>query len=542
MSKIYAVFLFALLSSSAFMLQSCGKGGAKTDAAPGKTDVSVRVPANANVVFALNVPQLFTKSNFEKLKGSDLYKRFLDDAPAEAKEIFMNPASTGLDMQSQWVGFVQVNPSDERENFMGFIIPVADAAKWEALLKKAAEKNPNKAVEKNGYQLIDLRGGSYLAWDKKIVAIIASDAYGTSLSPANEQNIARIFKPEGDNIQTNASFKKHFGENKDMLVWVSADNIIKKMLEGPEGGQLKMMANAFGVSDAAFVGNSFAAYHDFQNGKIESAIYYDFSQELRTKFGKVFNDKQSQDYSKYLPAQDLNMAFGASLNLNELYSVLAAMRMTNRFDSQLSDLGITSQEALGALKGDGLIGLYANATTQQPDFVFVAGVNNKANVEKLMQVTTVLRLATVTGDRFEAQMGPQKVYGYIGNDVFAFSNMSSAIEKIATGGFAGEAANNPAIQTIASGWAGMAIVKYDMFKDMASIATGDYMLEGTSGSKAIDLITAEITSVVAVAQNNKATNNVIFKTTDKNALARWIELAEELYKLRAENRKARTVQ
>jgi len=538
MSKIYAVFLFALLSSSAFMLQSCGKGGGKADAA-GKTDVSNRVPASATTVFVLNVPQLFTKSNFEKLKGSDLYKRFLADAPAEAKDIFMNPANTGLDMQSQWIGFAELNPANDAENFVGFIIPVADAAKWEALAKKVEADTKNKPVDKGGFQLMQLERDAYLAWDKKIVAFVS----GGTMSPANEQRIARIFKPEGDNIQANASFKKHFAENKDLLIWVSTDIILKKMMDSPEGGQLKMMASAFGITEAAFVGNSFAASHDFQNGKIESAITYQFSEELRTKFGKLFNDKQTQDYSKYLPAQNLNMVMGTSLNLKELYNILASMRMTGRFDAQLADMNLTSQDVLGALKGEGLIGLYSNTSKDEPDFVFVAGVNDKANVAKLMNATTVLRLATVTGDRFEAQLGPNmKVFGYIGSDVFAFSNMPAAIDKIAAGGFGGEATTDPAVKTIANGWAGMAVVKYDIFKDMADIATGDYLHQNTTGKKVIDLITAEVTSVVAVAQSNKATNNTIFKTTNKNALERWIELAEEVYKLRSENRETYRVQ
>ena len=398
MAKIQLFLILTLLSGLMFGLQSCGKGGA----AGGATDLTNRIPATATMVFTCDVGQLLTKADFEKIKTMALYKKAVADAPEATRELMGDPALIGLDLKSKWAGFVEINDLNEGDVFAAFMMPIADKAKWEALVKRAEEKNQNKAVQKTGYKLVIIETESYLAWDDKLAVVGGFKRNGDGMSASAQQHLDKVFKPEGANIQSNASFKKHNAEKRDILFWASTDEMFKKMLSSPDAGQIKMASGMLGLTDAAFVGNSFSAHHDFQNGKIESAISYEFSPELREKFGKVFNDGQKGDYAKYLPAQNLSFLMGASINLEELHKVLEAMNMSRRFDSQLAELNLSSKEVLGALKGEGLIGVYFNASSKEPDFIFVAGVNDKANVAKLLEVSSTLKMAEIKGDRFEA--------------------------------------------------------------------------------------------------------------------------------------------
>jgi hypothetical protein len=527
MAKIQLFLILTLLSGLMFGFQSCGKGGAAGAAG----DLTNRIPATATMVFTCDVGQLLTKADFEKIKSSALYKKVVSRAPEATRELMADPALIGLDLKGKWAGFVEINDINEDDVFAAFMMPIADKAKWEGLTKRAEEKNTKKAVQKTGYKVVILEDDAYLAWDEKLAVFGVGKRSGDDMSASAQQQLDKVFKPAGANIQSNASFKKQNAEKRDILFWASTDEMFKKMLSGPDAGQIKMASGMLGLTDAAFVGNSLTAYHDFQNGKIESAISYEFSPELREKFGKVFNEGQKGDYAKYLPAQDLSVLMGASINLEELHKVLEAMNMSRRFDSQLADLNLSSKEVLGALKGEGLIGIYFNIENNEPDFIFVAGVNDKTNVAKLLEVSSTLRMAEIKGDRFEAGLGFNKAYGYIGSDVFAFSNKVELVDKIASGGFGADATKADAVKTIQSGWAGLAIVGFQFMQQ----ATGDligYDADQAAKDKVTAIFTNEITSVVAVAKANKATNTVSLKTSNKNALARWFELLEEIYQIR----------
>lgn len=527
MAKVQLFLILTLLSGLMFGLQSCGKGGAAGAAG----DLTNRIPATATMVFTCDVGQLLTKADFEKIKSSALYKKVVAEAPEATRELMADPALIGLDLKSKWAGFVEINDVQEEDVFAAFMMPIADKAKWEGLTKRAEEKNTKKAVQKTGYKVVILEDDAYLAWDDKLAVFGVCKRSGDDMSASAQQQLDKVFKPAGANIQANASFKKYNAEKRDILFWASTDEMFKKMLSGPDAGQIKMASGMLGLTDAAFVGNSFAAYHDFQNGKIESAISYEFSPELREKFGKVFNEGQKGDYAKYLPAQNLNFLMGASVNLEELHKVLEAMGMSRRFDSQLADLNLSSKEVLGSLKGEGLIGVYISPDTDEPNFVFVAGVNDKANVAKLLEVGSTLRMAEMKGDRFEAGLGFNKVHGYIGSDVFAFSNKVELVDKIAAGGFGADATKSDAVKTIQSGWAGFAVVGFDFVKQASNDLVG-YDADQAAKDKVSALITNEITNIVAVAKTNMATNTINLKTTNKNALARWFELLEEVYQIR----------
>jgi hypothetical protein len=527
MTKFQLFLTLTLLSGLLFGLQSCGKGGATG----GGIDLTNHIPATATMVFTVDVGQLLKKADFDKIKTTAMYKKAVADAPEATRELMADPALVGLDLKSKWVGFVEINDVNQEDVFAAFIMPIADKAKWEGLVKRAEEKNAKKAVQKTGYKVLNLDDDAYLAWNDKLAIFGASKTQNNEMTAKGEQQLNRVFKPEGANIQANADFKKHNSEKRDILFWASSDEMFKKMLAGPDASQLKMASGMAGITDAAFIGNSFAAYHDFQNGKIESSISYQFSPELRQKFGKVFNDSQKGDYAKYLPAQNLNFLMGSSLNLEELHNVLSAMRLTNRFDEQLAELNLSSKDVLGALKGEGLIGIYFMPDIDEPNLVFVAGVNNKANVGKLLEVGTSLRMAEINGDRFVAGFGSKKAYGYLSDDILAISNNIELVDKIAAGGFGGDAVKGEAVKTVQSGCLGLAVVGFEFIKQASNGIVG-YGADQATKDKVAAIFINEITSVQAVAQSSKATGTTNLKTTNKNALARWFELLEEVYQIR----------
>jgi hypothetical protein len=516
-NKFFAKFFAAsVLSVAAFSFSGCGKkGGAAAN------DISAHIPSNASAVFILNAGQLMQKMDYAAVKQLEIFKKAIADAPEQLKPILEDPNASGLDLTKKWMGFVDVEQKEATTDMVVFMAPIKDAAKFEALIKQVAEKNNGKIEDKAGIKQISLDPKSVLAWNGSMLILvgIAEDA------PAADKDtkIANFFKPAATSVNQNADFAKRNGENKDLAFWVNAEPIVKAMLASAEGAQIKTGLGAAGLTEADLMQNTFSAYQDFQNGKADGGLEYNFSAGLKKQYGAWFKEKPSQDFSKFLPAQNSLLALSAALDLKAIYASLAKFGVTPMADMQLAMAGVTTEQIAGAIGGEGAVSIHFDAANAKMPFgvSFVSTIADKAGFDKLVAIAQGIIPAS---GKFSipTPMGVT-LSGFIDDKTFAVGTVAGYGDKIAAGGYSGAEAYS--LKNLQTGWLG-----FDMNIDaLTKVAESnpDFLSKMTG----IPTVGNPLASLKAYTQSfgyigtKDAKAETGFKNTSKNSLYLLIELS-----------------
>lgn len=509
----------------ALSLASCGKGVA---------DVSKHIPEDATMVAVFNVGQGMKKADFETLKQMPEYKNGLAEAPAELKPYLETPAETGFDMEGKWMAFVQTAPKDVNSILFAMLIPIKDAAKFDAFIKKVNEKSPDKKpVDKKDYQFVQFPDGGFVAWNKKLFvggAITDRNPSEQTISAENEARIAAIFNPAGKSIADNASFQQQNKANHDVMVWLSSNPLVKALLDGQDGATTKMALGMFGLTEKALNDNTLAGFVTFETGKIESGAEMTFNDELKKEFGGIFNDKMSKDFSKFIP-NDVAMYYTLSLNADDLYKALSKRMLTNTIDNILTEgaAGFNSAAMFAAISGEAVVGVAFPTTAaadapdaMTPHVTAVMGVRDRASADKVLAfIGKTSGQMERQGDMFTINMvgSEMPIKGVLTNDILLITNAPNVAENALKGGMGAQALKGDWVQKIQDGWTGMYI-------DYAAMAKSPMFAEDrlTNSSTWI----SEFVTAVGVGKGGKATQTVTTKTTDKNSLRRMIEITAEV--------------
>lgn len=521
-NKFFAKFFAAsVLSVAAFSFSGCGKkGGAAAN------DISAHIPSNASAVFMLNAGQLMQKMDYAAVKQLEIFKKALADAPEQLKPILEDPNASGLDMSKKWMGFADIEQKEATTDMVVFMAPIKDAAKFEALVKQIAEKNGGKIEDKAGIKQISTDPKSVLAWNGTMMLVvgIAEDA------PAADKDtkIANFFKPAANSVSQNADFAKRNGENKDLALWVNAEPIVKAMLASAEGAQIKTGLGAAGLTEADLMQNTFTAYQDFQNGKAEAGIEYTFSAGLKKQYGAWFKEKPSQDFSKFLPAQNSIVALSAAIDLKAIHASLAKFGVTTMADMQLAMAGVTTEQIAAAIGGEGAVSIHFDAANTAMPFgvSFVSTIADKAGFDKLVAIA---RGAIPTSGKFSIPTpAGVTLSGFIDDKTFAVGTVAGYGDKVAGGGYSG--AESFSLKNLQTGWLGYDVNMDALAKaaesnpDLLSKFTGS-----TGGGVNPFAGLKEYSHAFGYVGTKDAKNDVTFKNSSKNALYLSIELINKAF-------------
>lgn len=294
---------------SILILQSCGKSGGKS------ADILNHIPSNAIMVATVDINQFLSKSNWSavyKEVGTNLLQK---EQNTKIKTLLENPTESGIDTK----GSMAVYSAAMAEDFATYIIfPLADVAKFEAAIVQDKSK-----ANKQNYTLVgedDEDAEGFIAWDKNLaVFVINMDGFTADL----DLKLVDLFNKPKSNIQSVANFNKHYTNGKDMASWACFDSLVAQLLNDPAtGGQVKMFLPMLSLTEAALYNNIFSGYAQFENGKASWIVDYKFSEELRKKFGGIFNDKLSKDYSNYLVGDNIIATTSLSLNVSEADKII----------------------------------------------------------------------------------------------------------------------------------------------------------------------------------------------------------------------------
>lgn len=490
------------------------------------------VPANASGVMVINMKTLYEKADWNAVKNYNFYKDFMAEAgnemPPVIKAAFENPAESGIDLQKSGYGFVTINPDDMENVKGGFVLPLADAKKFEALLASA----PGKAETEGNIKFVTAESGDMMVSHTDQVAILA---FGDKVDRAWVKSLYE--QGAKGSIASNEAFASVMKTPHDFVMWFSSNSLAEQLQKNPSVTSAFKMAGFEGdiVSD-----NVAAFYADFNQGDMTGGAEWNLNANLTKVLDPMFRDQVKTDFGKYIASKDLGMVltFGASpAGIKEFINKGMLSFLLNQ---GMSEAGFNSEDLFTAFDGDMFVSAYTNATST-PDVVFGAKVGNEAAMKKIItslsQGAPVQEVAGVTTIQIpeykDGEMVMKDVNYFIHDGIFFVSTRKDLTDKIKGGGFSGgEQVGADVMKAVAPHVAGF--YTFANFTSSMYNSTSTFnpaMAAVPEGLK--DFITHSVTTI-----DRKGSKAVAYlKDASRNSLRILLDMADQAYLKDKENQK-----
>ena len=325
-------FILALCIPLAFI--SCKKDAVTSD------DALVLIPQNAATVMRVDIPSLMEKADFEAIKKTDMYRKSVEDAreesPAFAK-VLEDPAASGVDFTKMGYLFFTANPEKESETFNGFLVSLKDAKKLEALVKTEGDVNA-----KSSFKYVLGEDDKIVAWTDEVALFGNSNDFINLVDEAG-----KIFQTKAaESVAENKDLQKAFAESHDLSLWFNSNPLAGS-------SELQMGTSMAEIDPEALKDNYVHGYMDFLDGRIEGTANLFLQKKLTKDFDKLFNDKVSSDFSKYVPGDHLAMLLTGAVNIRGIDEVLSARSQSKGFlEFSLKEYGLTTKDIRETFGGD----------------------------------------------------------------------------------------------------------------------------------------------------------------------------------------------
>lgn len=530
--KLLAVFLTA---SILFVLGSCGGPSVK-----GSADVSNAIPANATGVFLMNTKQLMKKADYASLKQASFFKDFIQKAKEESPEMvpfLEDPEAAGINMAGNMGVYFSVPENMSEKSFeAAFMLPVSDKAKMDAAVQIALKEEKEAQPEaKDGYTITALDNDAFLIQSEHLLAF-------TSFN--DDEKIKNMLNPSGENIHSNANFKKHLKESKDIMFWMSADPIVEAMLKNPETGRsIKGGLAMAQIPEEGLKGNYMSFFYDFKKGEMDAGTYFDFSEVLVQELGDVFPNKLAVDYASYLPAENAAASMTFGISVDGVLNFMAKRGLDQFVDNYLKFVGLDLGQIKNGITGDMAVNVYAPAAQDNDPAVLLAvGLKDKAFMDSLL--TKVGPMLSKDGDKYiftgqqsmmDPDAAPMQFFAIVKDDVILVSNSNAHLDKAIAG------TNNKVVNELQSGWVGM-FLDYNLINQNYDVIANYLPMDPNSLSLSKMMSEYQnVSTVKMIGKGNEIMAKTILKDANKNSLKSLIESLDKMYqdkeKIEAEMKK-----
>jgi hypothetical protein len=444
--KSFSSFIVGIISVS-LLFSSCGK----------KNNVGSRIPKNALFVTYVNMNSMATHLSWDEIKQTDWFKKVYDNKETEGwrKKILDNPDSSGIDFKKGLIFFSQRISEDNY--FFVAEGTIKDQKDFEQLNRNI---DPSQPIKKQGdVNLLTLKDKSVLGWKDDHFAYVMNaktpnpdiytinDSTNSKLnSPVvNEQLVAycsKLFNLKSDSsLEKNEIFGGLLSLKGDIQVWQNTEEIVKSNPAKNMLGMLKL---------DAFLKDNFTTYSiNFEDGKIETFVKNHFSKELTDILKKYVQGKINTDLINNIPSQNIDAIFAANFKPQGIVEMIKLTGADGLINSYIQQLGFSLDDFSKAGNGDLLVAisdlkLKTDSAEMQNDiankqkidinfkpefnYVFAAGISDKASLEKL--VAAGLKLKQLTENKLPLSHDMNdKIFVISNTDSFAKLYLAGAKNK-----------------------------------------------------------------------------------------------------------------
>jgi hypothetical protein len=401
MKKIF--FSLAVTGSLAVLISSCKK----------HDKTGLLIPKDAALAVHFNAASFSSKLSWEDIKATNWFQRMQSEShDSLSQQFMMDPASSGIDLKSDFVYFIKMRMSGAY-----FVVDgkLKDDAAFAAYCKKII---PEGATSQDGtFSFISKNDNSAVIWNKERFAFVVNtpgmmwNRSFENQSPAPEQKTinADSLKKYGkdvlslsntETLGTDDHFAALISEPGDIHMWMD----MGKMYAG--NNMMGQMLSMMKVS-TFFEGNKYALTLNFDNGKITMKGKHYQGDEM-TKLLKKYPPK-SMDVSliRRLPAENVMMALAINFQPEAMNEMIKTIGMDGMANLLLGKANLTLDDITKANKGQMLFALTGVNTKEIMDtlstdknkkpltfthkervgkFIFANAINDKAAFDRLLDL------------------------------------------------------------------------------------------------------------------------------------------------------------
>ncbi len=106
------------------------------------------LPADAKTIININLPSLASRMTWKELQQLSFFEEALKDAPLHVQELLKDPASSGINFQSELFIVMLADPKNKTKSFPVIYGRLTDSAKFAATVKKISPKQKISTVGK----------------------------------------------------------------------------------------------------------------------------------------------------------------------------------------------------------------------------------------------------------------------------------------------------------------------------------------------------------------------------------------------------------
>jgi len=419
------------------------------------------IPKDAGVVVGINTAELGKKIAWDALWGSKLLEEM--QQRMDKKDVMKDMANSGIETMTTYYLYLKADKRFENGNRITAVLPLEDAAKWEAYLKKVSPQAVVKTKKDRKEVLIS--DGMYAGWTNDVLIIMNTiyppmDNFYEQLgnaTPANYDSLVNAMqqmrKPDealmavemdkafniskDDVITSKGSFMNLEKQGHDITMWMNYESLMGDYMNSS-------MTGGIALSAALWKDASMATGFDFEDGKITGKMKYYVSDALQIIM-KDFGDKNAdKDMIERMPAEGLNLLAGCYISTNGIKTMVETMGLTGVMNAGLAESGLNADDVFSAFSGDVAVALnnFKITSTTIPADSFYPGqkafesqdadiqytvalkTGKKESFDKLLQLAQKTGMMTpdASGKKYLLKAGKQDINIVVDNGFVVVSN------------------------------------------------------------------------------------------------------------------------
>ena len=434
------------------------------------------IPKDASVVIGVNTGAMSKKVAWSMITGSKLLDDLKSKAPGSKGADALNDISNaGIDWMNTLYFYARPDQRFDNHAKMSVIIPLEDAAKWAAFLKKTyPAANITKVKDRSEAML---GNKMYAAWTNDLLMVINTvvTEVADTAHPASDPMTATVpvdsmgapmpeaFKPstithvdaaatitemdssfnlsKENSIADNNRFEKLEKAGHDITVFVAYDAVMDNAAIRNQMGSMGMMLNS-----SLWKNSAMATGVDFADGKITTDMLYYPSDSMRAVAKELGRDNVDNDMLSRIPGEKLDMAVGYHLSPEALKIVLDKMGLSGMANLALMQKGLSVDDILGAFTGDmmlsvndfklekGVVDTSMEADMRMPasdvaklNVVYAIKLKDRKKLDKLLGLLqSEMGLAPVAPNKYSFPIGQDSVTALLDDHYIVVSNKTGS--------------------------------------------------------------------------------------------------------------------
>jgi hypothetical protein len=356
------------------------------------------VPKDAAIVMVSNGKSLSSKLSWDDIKQDSLLQEIYSSGstPASLKSILNNPDSSGIDIKSDLIFFVE---KDSSGGYLALEGTLKDANLFKSFNQQIT--NGGSESDKDDVSYIS-HYPSCVGWNKeKFIYVFDAPslnklAFSSPISNESTdihsgRDIGATCKSlfdlaENNSLAKNEKFTKLLKETGDIHFWANTETFYS----GASSGLFSMFN-----FDQLYKENISTGVLNFDNGKINLSFKNYLSDKFLDLYKKYKGDKINQEMLKRIPGNNIQGAIAISFNPELIKEILIETNADGIINMGLSQMKLTVTDFVNAFKGDFVLGLsdlkmktdsVFGVAVPKPDynFIFAATIDDKDALNKII--------------------------------------------------------------------------------------------------------------------------------------------------------------